>query len=82
MLEKNKRYLSLENNISVEYLIKNSKLVISFPYTSTSIIAKKLGVPTIYYDPSGLIDINEKNFSHGIDVLNNTADLKNFIKKI
>lgn len=82
LLEKNKRYLSLENNISVEYLIKNSKLVISFPYTSTSIIAKKLGVPTIYYDPSGLIDINEKNFSHGIDVLNNTADLKNFIKKI
>ena len=39
-------------------------------------------VPTIYYDGSGLIDINEENFSHGIDVLNNTDDLKNFIKKI
>ncbi len=82
ILEKNKRYLSLKDNISIEYLIKNSKLVISYPYTSTSIIAKEMKVPTIYYDGSGLIDINEENFSHGIDVLNNTDDLKNFIKKI
>ncbi|MAV57211.1 MAG: hypothetical protein CMI79_06810 [Candidatus Pelagibacter sp.] len=79
VLEKDKRYLSLNDNVSVEYLIKNSKLVISFPYTSTSIIAKKLDIPTIFYDPSGLIDINEKNFSHGIRVISDIDNLREFL---
>ena len=46
-------------------------LVISMPFTSTAIIAKELGKPSIFYDASASI---EKNESHGIPVLKNKEE--------
>ena len=45
------------------------------PFTSTAIIGKELGKPSIYYDASG--DVH-KNESHGIPVLKNKDELKNW----
>lgn len=65
-----KRYLNLisklskEPNIrvfkevSVYDIIKNSKLIISLPFTSPTVLAQNLGVRCIFFDPSGLLDKN------------------------
>ena len=47
-----------------------------------SLIANKLGIPTVYYDSSGKLDLNDKNFSHGVDIINNKDDLKKWLNLI
>jgi polysaccharide biosynthesis PFTS motif protein len=49
------------------------------PFTSTAIIAKELGKPSIFYDASASI---EKNESHGIPVLKNKEELKNWYRSL
>ena len=61
-------------------LIQNSSMVISFPFTSTSRIAKILGVPTVYYDPTGKL-LNDDPASRGIKVIYNFKDLNNWVLK-
>lgn len=78
----NKNYFIVDKNCSIENLILNSRGVISFPYTSTAIMASVLKKPSIYYDPSKLIDSNNKIFSHGIEVLNDVDSLKNWLSSI
>ena len=68
----------IETNTFVLEAIKQSSMVISLPFTSTSRIAKILGVPTIYYDPTGRILKNDPA-SRGIKVINNIKDLKKWI---
>jgi polysaccharide biosynthesis PFTS motif protein len=65
-----KRYLNLINklskepnirvleDVSVYDIVKNSKLVISLPFTSPTVVAQNLGVRCIFFDPSGLVDKN------------------------
>ena len=48
-------------------------LVISMPFTSTAIIAKEMGKPSIYYDALGSIEINT---SHGIPVIKSKTELR------
>ena len=81
-LKNKKNYFVIDKNCSIENLILNSKGVISFPYTSTAIMAHSLKKPSIYYDPSKLIDEKNKKFSHGIDVCNNLDDLKNWLNLV
>ena len=82
-LEKFNNYIQIDENASVETLIKNSKGVISFPYTSTSLMAKFMKTPTVYYDSSKcLIDIEEKIQSHGVKIINNIEELKGWIKNV
>ena len=51
----NKFFLVVDPGVSARRLIEESDAVISMPFTSTSIIGKELGKPSIYYDPSGTI---------------------------
>ena len=62
----------VDTNVSARSLIKVSDAVISMPFTSTSLIAKELGVSTIFYDASG--KIQEKR-NHDISVLRNKNEL-------
>ena len=64
--------IRIDPNISAKSLVKASDAVISMPFTSTSLIAKYLGVPSIYYDASGKI---QQNTSHNISVLKNSYEL-------
>ena len=65
----------LDKSIPAAYLIKNSFAVISSPYTSTAIIAKKMGKPSVYYDPSELLRKGDRA-AHGIPVIQGPAELK------
>lgn len=63
--------------VSPHRIISKSNLIISFPFTSTSIIAKNFNIPTFYYDPTGGIDKNDPA-SHGISLYNTKSELLNW----
>jgi polysaccharide biosynthesis PFTS motif protein len=59
--------------------MENSDAVISMPFSSPSLTAKVKGVPSIYYDRSGLVRSIE---SHGIPVLKNEEELKKWFESL
>ena len=74
-------FLNIDPSTPAELIIKNAKAVISMPFTSTALVGKHLGKPSIFYDPSGLV-VKDDPAAHGIRVINNKADLKDWLNKI
>jgi len=68
----NKYFTAVDPAMSAKRLIEGSDAVIAMPFTSTAIIGKELGKPSIYYDASGSI---VKDNRHGIPVLKNRHEL-------
>ena len=82
-LKKFNNYIQINENTPIQTLVEKSKGVISFPYTSTSLIAKYMKTPTVYYDSSKcLIDIDEKIQSHGVKIINNDEELRVWMKNV
>ena len=69
----------LDPDISAKRLIEKSDITISFPFTSTSLIAKFLSKKTIYYDPTGLISKND-NGNSGVLLISRKNELKKWFK--
>ena len=69
----------IEPSIAATSLVENSDAVISMPFSSPSCIAKAKGVPSIFYDRSGLVRCTE---SHGIPVLKSEEELKKWFKSL
>lgn len=78
-LDKQPDVYRIEAGISPHRLIMATQMTISTPYSTPSVIAKALGKPTCFYDPTGLLPKNS-NFSHGIKVINTPEDLSDWIK--
>jgi len=51
------------------------------PFTSTALMAKLEGKPSVYYDPSGLIQKDDRA-AHGVPVLSNIDELQEWVKSI
>jgi hypothetical protein len=68
-------------NLSPSHLINNSKLTISFPFTSTAQIANYFKKYSIYYLPENISHIQDK-LSNDTLLLRSKLELENFIKKI
>ena len=51
------------------------------PFTSTALIAKHLGKPSIYYDPIDVLDKNDLA-SHGIKIISELDILKKWLSNI
>jgi polysaccharide biosynthesis PFTS motif protein len=75
----NRSYTNIEPKVAAKYLIECSDAVISLPYTSTGVIGKYCGKPSIYYDPSSELRTIEY---HGIPVLRNIIELKDWLELI
>jgi len=69
----NRSYINAEPSVSAKYIINRSDAVISMPFTSTAIIGKNNGLPSIYYDASGKLQVKE---SHEILVLKSKDELR------
>jgi len=67
--------LVIDPDIAATRLIERSGLVISMPFTSTALIARNLGKPSYYYDPSGIIQKNDRA-AHGIPVISGVDELQ------
>jgi len=77
-LENNPSFRTVDPNLSPQKLIEKSQVVISVPFTSAAILAKQSGKLSIYYDPSGLIQADDRA-AHGIPVINRKAELEKWL---
>jgi polysaccharide biosynthesis PFTS motif protein len=68
----------VDTDISAMRVIESSLAVISMPYTSTALIARDMGKPSVYYDPSGLLQRDDRA-AHGIPILSGVDELKSWL---
>lgn len=74
-------FFNIDPSIPAELIIAKSKAVISMPFTSTALLGKAIGKPSVFYDPSGLV-IKDDPAAHGIEVINNKTDLVEWLKNL
>ena len=48
------------------------------PFTSTALIARELGKPTCYYDPTGLVQKDDRA-AHGIEIVSGREELAHWL---
>jgi polysaccharide biosynthesis PFTS motif protein len=80
-LSKQLNYIEAHLGLNPLYLIKKSEACISMPFTSTALIARSEGKPSIYYDSSGMIQKDDKA-AHGIPILSDIEELKEWVNSI
>lgn len=80
-LNKSEHFMSADPDIDVIRLIENSRAVISMPCTSTAIIARELGKPSIYYDPNFQMQKDDRA-AHGIPIVNGREELDHWLRMV
>jgi hypothetical protein len=80
-LSDSENVILVEPDISANRVIEACKAVISMPFTSTALIALELGKPTCYYDPFGLIQLDD-SAAHGIEVVKGPSELASWLKRL
>jgi polysaccharide biosynthesis PFTS motif protein len=70
---------SVDPDISAQRVIEASVATISMPFTSTALIAREIGKPSCYYDPTGLLKKDDRA-AHGIEIINTLEELATWLK--
>ena len=78
-LSENQNFISIEPSTSAMRVIENCQAVISIPLTSTAILGKSLGKPSVFYDPMGIIQKDDRG-AHGIPIINGQEELMSWVK--
>ncbi len=65
----------IDSNISAIRMIESCVVVISMPFTSTALIGREMGKPSIYYDPSGMLQRDDRA-AHGIPIILGVEELE------
>ncbi len=73
--------IKVDSRTTAKYLIESSCAVISSPYTSTAIIAKEMGKPSIYYDPSRTLRRGDRA-AHGVPVIQSELELDEWLNSL
>lgn len=74
-LADNSLVVLVEPDIPASHVIETSVAVISMPFTSTALIAREMGKPSIYYDPTGLLQQDDRA-AHGIPIISGVDELE------
>jgi polysaccharide biosynthesis PFTS motif protein len=80
-LRNNEQFISVEPALDAKRLIEQSAAVISMPFTSTALIGRELGKPSIYYDPFGQIQKDDRA-AHGIKVVTGEKELHDWMSNL
>ncbi len=80
-LKQKNSFITVDPELDAFRLIQKSAAVISMPFTSTAILGKELGKPSVYYDPYGQIQKDDRA-AHGIPIIIGKIELENWIKSI
>ena len=80
-LNKELNYINIEPSIDPLQVIQKTKACISISFTSTAMIANQEGKPSVFYDPTDIIQKDDRE-AHGIPVLNGIDELKVWIESI
>jgi len=76
-----KNYIPIDPQVAAQEVIQNCFAVISIPFTSTALLGKELKKPSIYYDPSGLLNKDDLA-AHGIEILQGKGELKCWLQSV
>jgi len=74
-------YTSIDQDLDALNIIQQTKACISMPFTSTAMIAKHEGKPSVFYDPSGIIQADDRA-AHGIPILFTIDELQKWVEGI
>jgi polysaccharide biosynthesis PFTS motif protein len=80
-LIKNKNFFSMDADVRAEQLIAQCEAVISMPFTSTALIGREMGKPSIYYFPNDLI-MKDDRAAHGIPILIGRDELYYWLSEV
>lgn len=78
-LSESENVIAVDPGISAYRVIEASTRVVSMPFTSTALIARELGKPSCYYDPTGLVQ-KEDRAAHGIVIISGVEELTRWLK--
>ena len=81
ILRGKKEFIEIDCDIAAIDLINKCKGVISMPFTSTALIARELGKPSVYYDPTGYLTRSDVA-AHGIPVLSSYEELRCWVYEV
>jgi polysaccharide biosynthesis PFTS motif protein len=68
----------IDPEISALRVIERCTAVISMPFTSTALLGRELGKPSVYYDPHGTVQKDDRA-AHGIPVVSGPNELRDWI---
>jgi len=74
-------WIEIDPDFSATELIRNTELVVSLPFTSTALLGREWGKPSIYYDPHGLLQKNDPA-AHGIEIISGQEELRSWFYSI
>lgn len=80
-MEESPDYVAVDPDMSAFKLIDRCAAVISMPFTSTALIARDFDKPSVYYDPLGLIQKNDRG-AHDIRIINGKEELRSWLASI
>lgn len=73
--------VTIDPDTSAYKVIEMCSAVISMPFTSTAHIARELGKPTCFYDPSGIIQRDDRA-AHGIRIIIGRDELQGWLASL
>lgn len=68
-------------SMSARRVIERAIATIAIPYTSTALIGKAIGIPSIYYDPDGTLD-EDRLLSHDVPLVRSRTALIEWLTKL
>lgn len=74
-------FVSIEPDTSAIRVIEHCRAVVSMPFTSTAILGRHLGKPSVYYDPTGHLQKDDKG-AHGIPILSGKDELREWVSAV
>lgn len=68
------RIFVVDPDVAAHWLIDRALAVVSMPFTSTALIARARGKPSVFYDPLGTL-VGETRLAHGVPVIGSAREL-------
>jgi polysaccharide biosynthesis PFTS motif protein len=75
------RFLSIDSDTSAVRVIESCDAVISMPFTSTALLGRLLGKPSVYYDPHGKCQKDDRA-AYGIPILCGADELRAWLSSL
>lgn len=76
-----KNYTEIDPDLAAKSIVENALAVISMPFTSTAIIAKKANKPSAYYDPNSALH-KDDIAAHGVPILQGRKELEDWVQTV
>lgn len=74
-------FVEVDPGVAAVRIIEQSSAVISAPFTSTGVLAKSVGKPSVFYDPLGVIDPDDRG-RHDVPILRGRQELAEWLSMI